>query len=80
MEPQLDQQVIVEPTLVPQGPRRSGRTRQILMRYEFLITDDNDVLIMDQNEPTSYQEAINSPNSEKQLEAMKSEMQSMYDK
>ena len=49
------------------------------MRYEFLITDDNDVLIVDQSEPTSYQEAINSPDSEKWLEAMKSEMQSMYD-
>ena len=47
MESQLDQQVIVEPTQVPQGPRRSDRTRQIPMRYGFLITDDNDVLIMD---------------------------------
>ena len=34
---------------------------------------------MDQSEPTSYQEAINSPDSEKWLEAMKLEMQSMYD-
>ena len=49
------------------------------MGYGFLITDDNDVLIVDQSEPTSYQEAINSPDSEKYLEAMKSEMQSMYD-
>ena len=49
------------------------------MRYGFLITDDNDVLIVDQSEPTSYQEAINSHDSEKWLEAMKSEMQSMYD-
>ena len=79
VEPQLDQQVIVEPTQVPQGPRRSDRTRQIPVRYGFLITDDNDVLIVDQSEPTSYQEAINSPDSEKWLEAMKSEMQSMYD-
>ena len=67
MKPQLDQQVIIEPTQVPQGPRRSGRTRQILMRYGFPITDDNDndVLIVDQSEPTSYQEAINNPDSEK---------------
>ena len=49
------------------------------MRYRFLITDDNDMLIVDQSEPTSYQKAINSPDSEKWLEAMKSEMQSMYD-
>ena len=57
MEPQLDQQVIVDPIQVPQGPKRSDRTRQIPLRYGFLITDDNDVLIMDQSEPTSYQEA-----------------------
>ena len=49
------------------------------MRYKFLITEDNDVLIMDQSEPTFYQDAINSPDSEKWLEAMKSKMQSMYD-
>ena len=36
-------------------------------------------MIVDQNEPTSYQEAMSSPDSEKWLEAMKSEMQSMYD-
>ena len=74
MESQLDQQVIVEPTQVPQCLRRSDRTRQIPVRYGFLITDDNDVLIVDQSEPTSYQEAVNSPDSEKWLEAMKSEM------
>ena len=73
MEPQLDQQVIVEPTQVPQGLRRFDRTRQIPMRYGVLITDDNDVLIVDQSEPISYQEAINSHDSEKWLEAMKSE-------
>ena len=40
------------------------------MRYGFLITDDNDVLIVDQSESTSYQEDINSPDSNKWLEAM----------
>ena len=49
------------------------------MIYGFLITYDNDVLIVDQSEPTSYQKAINSPDSKKWLEAMKSEIQSMYD-
>ena len=34
---------------------------------------------MDQSEPTTYQEAIDCPDSKKWLEAMKSEMQSMYD-
>ena len=51
MDQQLDQQVVVEPTQVPEGPRRSGRTHQIPERYGFLITSNNDVLIMDQNDP-----------------------------
>ena len=79
MEPQLDQQVNVESTEVPQGPRRSSRTRHNPERYGFLITDNDDVMIVDQSEPTTYQEAMDSPDSKKWLEAMKSEMQSMYD-
>ena len=34
---------------------------------------------MDQNEPTTYREAIECPNSERWLGAVESEMQSMYD-
>ena len=79
MESQLDQQVNVESTKVPQGPIRSSRTRHNPERYGFLITDNNDMMIVDQSEPTTYQEAMDSPDSEKWLEAMKSELQSMYD-
>ena len=43
------------------------------------MTDNHDVLLVDQNEPTTYQEAMLDPDSEKWLEAMKSEIQSMYD-
>ena len=62
----------------PQEPRRSGRIRQEIERYGFLITDNHDVVLMD-DEPTTYHEATNSSDSEKWLEAMKSEMTSMYD-
>ena len=34
---------------------------------------------MDQDEPTTYHEAMMSPDSEKWLQAVKSEMQSIYD-
>ena len=64
MEPQLDQ-VYVESTEVPQGPRRSSRTRHNPKRYRFLITDNNDVMFVDQSEPTTYQEAIDSLDSKK---------------
>ena len=42
------------------------------------MTQHGDVLLMDQDEPTTYQEDIKGPNSEKWLEAMRSKMESMY--
>ena len=57
----------------------SDKIRQALERYGILLTDGNDVIIVDQNEPISYQKAISSPNFKKWLEAMKSKIQSMYD-
>ena len=38
-----------------------------------------EVMLLDNNEPTSYGEAMMSPDSAKWLEAMKSEMGSMYE-
>ena len=38
-----------------------------------------EVMLLDHNEPTNYEEAMMSPDSAKWLEAMKSEMRSMYE-
>ena len=65
MKPQLDQQANIESINVPQGPRRSSRTRHNPERYGFLIRDNDDVMIVDQSEPTTYQEAMDNPDSEK---------------
>ena len=70
---------LVESPQVTQGPRRSGRMRHEPERYGFLVTDSCDVLLMDQDEPTTYQEAVSGLDSDKWLSAMNSEMQSMYD-
>ena len=78
METQKVSQDVVEPTQVPQDLRRSGRICQNLEICGFLVTDNHDVILMDHDEPASYQETISSPDSKKWLEAMKSEMQSMY--
>ena len=82
MKNQKVSQDVVEPTQVPQDLRRSGRNRRIRQnpkRYGFLLTDNHDVILMDHDEPASYLEAISSLDFDRWLEAMKSEMQSMYD-
>ena len=49
------------------------------MKYGYLITDDQSLELVDQYEPTTYREAVESPDSDRWLGAMQSEMQSMYD-
>ena len=79
METQQVSQDVVEPTKVTQDLRRSSKIRQNSERYGYLITDNHDVIFMDHDETASYQEAISSPDSDRWLEAMKYETQSMYD-
>ena len=79
MEILQDSQLVVESTSYAQGPRRSGRIHHKLERYGFLVTNDKTIELVDQNEPTTYHEAMMSLDSKKWLQAMKSEMQSMYD-
>ncbi|KAK8708192.1 hypothetical protein V6N13_059237 [Hibiscus sabdariffa] len=55
----------------------STRERHEPERYGFLVTTHGDVILVDQDEPKTYQEAVASPDSEKWLEAMRSEMDSM---
>ena len=88
MEPEQAPQDVVEPEpqiVEEQSPaqetqpmRRSVRTHREPQRYGFLMTQHGDVMLMEQDEPTTYQEAVNGRDSEKWLEAMKSEMDSMY--
>ena len=56
--------------------RRSTRVRSTLEWYGNPILE---VMLLDHGEPTNYEEAMMSPDSTKWLEAMKSEMGSMYE-
>ena len=56
-------------------PRRVTRMRTTLKWYSYPVLK---VMLLDNNEPTSYGEAMVGPNSDKWLEAMKSEIGSMY--
>ncbi|KAK8635004.1 hypothetical protein V6N13_022882 [Hibiscus sabdariffa] len=83
IEPEVEhisQAVEENPTdLETQPLRRSTRERHEPERYGFLVTTHGDVILVDQDEPKTYQEAVASPDSEKWLEAMRSEMDSMSD-
>ncbi|KAK8640461.1 hypothetical protein V6N13_008214 [Hibiscus sabdariffa] len=75
---EISQAVEENPTdLETQPLRRSTRERHEPERYGFLVTTHGDVILVDQDEPKTYQEVVTSPDSEKWLEAMRSEMNSM---
>ncbi|KAK8715321.1 hypothetical protein V6N13_042658 [Hibiscus sabdariffa] len=80
-EPEVEQisQVVEENStdLETQPLRRSTRERHMPERHGFLVTTHRDVILVDQDKPKTYQEAVSSPDSEKWLEAMRSEMDSM---
>ena len=65
MEVDSDSQRVVESESTTQEPRRSGRIRHEPERYEFLVIDDKYLILVDQNEPTTYQEAIENQESKK---------------
>ncbi|KAK8600537.1 hypothetical protein V6N12_050390 [Hibiscus sabdariffa] len=74
----ISQAVEENPTdLETQPLRRSTRERHEPERYGFLVTSHVDVILVDQDEPKTYQEAVASPDFEKWLEAMRSEMDSV---
>ena len=57
-------------------PHRSTRTRSVQDWYGNPVLE---VMLLDNGEPTNYEEAMTSPDSDKWLEAMKSEIGSMYE-
>ena len=56
--------------------RRSSRVRSAPKWYGNPVLE---VMLLDHDEPMNYEEAMMSPDSAKWLEAMKSEMRSMYE-
>jgi len=65
--------------ITQEPPRRSDRIRHEPDRYYgYLVTEDDDVVHID-DEPTTYQEAMSSSESQEWEKAMKAEMQSMDD-
>ena len=79
VETEPSSQGVVEPVQDTQVLRRSDRLRSEPERYGFLVSESNEVEVIENDEPTSYQEAMSTPDSDKWLGAMESEIQSMDD-
>ena len=62
---------------VEQAPRRSTRVRTEPERYGFLIDDDQNITLLENDEPESYDEVLKSSEHDLWLKAMQSEMASM---
>ncbi|KAD6795333.1 hypothetical protein E3N88_06229 [Mikania micrantha] len=69
---------IVDMEVIPEHNLRSSRDRRDPDRYGFFI-QGNDVPFLDGTEPTNYKTAISDLESDKWLDAMGAEMQSMHD-
>jgi hypothetical protein len=78
-EVQQDEAAMVADQYVEPQPRRSIRARRAPKKYMLLTTGQRDILLLDNEEPNTYTEAVMGPESVRWLEAMRSEMDSMKD-
>ena len=74
-----DVQDVAQPVVEAPAPRRSIRARRATDKLNLLITEERHVLLMENDEPLTYKEAMMGPDSDKWLEAMESELKSMHD-
>jgi hypothetical protein len=63
----------------PPQPRRSERAHRATDKLNLMITGERDILLLDNDEPMTYEEAMIVPGSEKWQSAMRSEIDSMGD-
>ena len=73
------EQEVVEPVVEEPAPWRSVRARRTPEKFTLLTTGQRDVLLLDNDEPKTYTEAIMGLDSEKWLGAIKFEIESIHD-
>ena len=76
--PQVQVTPLPEPVQETQDIRKSTRVHREPERYGWIVTPHDDVLLVENDEPLTYEEAVASIDSEKWLDAMNSEIDSMY--
>jgi hypothetical protein len=70
---------VVSPDVEVPAPRRSIRARRATKKFTLLTTEQYDILLLDNDGPITYTEAMMGPDYEKWLGAMESEIESMHD-
>jgi hypothetical protein len=71
-------QVVVPPDVEAPAPHRSLRACRATEKFTLLTTDQRDILLLDNDKPMTYTEAMMGPDFEKWLRAMESEIESMH--
>lgn len=82
IEPEMEHEQEIQDNIAQETQviRRSSRIRHDSKRnYGFLLIENGDVMLIDQDEPLTYQDAMNTQDSKRWQEAMNSEMDSMYE-
>jgi hypothetical protein len=79
IDPIQEVQDVVPPDVEAPAPRRSIRACHATEMFTLLTTEQCDILLLDNDEPMTYTEAMMGPDSEKWLGAMESEIQSIHD-
>jgi hypothetical protein len=60
-EPSRDEQGVEGPVVEEPAPRRSARARRAPEKFTLLTTGQHDILLLDNDEPKTYTEAIMGP-------------------
>jgi hypothetical protein len=78
-DPIQEVQDIVPQDVKAPAPRRSIRACRATEKFTLLTTEQRDILLLDNDEPMTYTEAMMGPDSKKWLGVMESKIQSMHD-
>jgi hypothetical protein len=78
-DPIQEVQDVVPPDVEAPAPCRSIRAHHTTEKFTPLTTEQHDILLLDNDEPMTYMEAMMGSNSEKWLGAMESKIQSIDD-
>jgi hypothetical protein len=74
-----DVQDVAQTVAEAPAPQRSIQARRATDKLNLLITEERHILLIENDEPMTYTQAMKGPDSDKWLEAMESELISMHD-